>query len=213
MSRSDEQVLAKAAAVPHPSATVVVLREREHALEVLLLRRSAALAVHGGGWVFPGGRLEPGDAQAGDPLAALRRAACREAREEAGIEIAPARVVGWSRWITPVTNRPRFDTWFFATAVAPDTAVVVDGGEIDAFDWLAPRAALEAFEAGQLKLMPPTRLTLLDLELAHREAGGLAAMLDAAVDRDLYPITPVIPPRPTTPPAPPVLKAPRPANP
>lgn len=168
------------------------MRERASILEVLLLRRAATLAVHGGGWVFPGGRVEPADGPLDDTLASLRRAACREAQEEAGISIDPSAVVAWSRWITPVRMKPRFDTWFFAAPAAPDAEVAVDGGEIDAFEWLTPRAALEACEAGALRLMPPTRLTLLDLELSHREAGGLDAMLGAAHGRDLYPITPVL---------------------
>jgi 8-oxo-dGTP pyrophosphatase MutT (NUDIX family) len=178
-------------AAPFPSSTVVVLRERA-GLEVLLLRRSPTLAVHGGGWVFPGGRVEPGDAAAGDGLAALRAAACREAREEAGVDVAPGSVVPWSRWITPVRMKPRFDTWFFAASVAPDIAVTVDGGEIDAYEWLAPEAALEAFAAGTLSLMPPTRLTLLDLAAAHREAGSVDAMFAAVAGRELYPITPIL---------------------
>ena len=60
-----------------PAATVVILRDGAHGLEVLLGRRSSKLAFHGGAWVFPGGRIDPEDyGDAPDDLAsAARRAA------------------------------------------------------------------------------------------------------------------------------------------
>jgi 8-oxo-dGTP pyrophosphatase MutT (NUDIX family) len=128
---------------PIPSATVVVLRERDSRLEVLMLRRSAAVSVHGGGWVFPGGRLEAGDATDSDILGGLRRAAVRETCEEAGVVLDEGLLVPWSRWITPVFIKPRFDTLFFAAAVPAEVPVTVDGREIDAHAWLSPRAAVE----------------------------------------------------------------------
>ena len=48
---------------PRASATVVLLRDdRGAGLEVLLLRRHSASAVLGGADVFPGGKLDDGDA-------------------------------------------------------------------------------------------------------------------------------------------------------
>ena len=44
-----------------PAATVVLLRDGDDGLEVLLARRSSKLAFHGGAWVFPGGRIDPDD--------------------------------------------------------------------------------------------------------------------------------------------------------
>jgi len=50
---------------PRPAATVVVLRPGAHSgIEVLLLRRAALGDQFSGAWVFPGGRLDPGDALA-----------------------------------------------------------------------------------------------------------------------------------------------------
>src|SRR3954447_23332833 len=72
-----------------PAATVVLLRDGGSGLEVLLARRSSKLAFHGGAWVFPGGRIDPGDY--GDALDDLVRAArigaVREAKEEAGVDV------------------------------------------------------------------------------------------------------------------------------
>src|SRR5947209_13395611 len=82
--------MADAPAVPRPAATVLLLREAPGAVEVLMTRRHAELAVLGGSWVFPGGVVEPEDAPAAgyDALGTIRVAACRETFEEAGVLLA-----------------------------------------------------------------------------------------------------------------------------
>ena len=99
----------------HAAATVLLLREVEGELEVLMMRRGAGLSFMAGMWVFPGGRVDAADASAaacsrllppegaagrdrlqtleGGPLPAeqeqaLRVAACRETFEEAGVLLA-----------------------------------------------------------------------------------------------------------------------------
>ncbi len=145
----------------HPSATIVLLREGENGLEVLLVRRSKKLAFHGGAWVFPGGRIDPGDYPAGsaDVHAAARHAAVRELREEAALEIDAGVLAPVSRWITPEFLPKRFDTWFFV-APAPSADVTVDGGEIREFSWTTPAVALAKQRAGDIELPPPTFVTI-----------------------------------------------------
>ena len=63
--------------VPSPAATLVVLRPTRAGLAVLLTRRHRQLRFGGDMYVFPGGRLDPEDA---DHAAA----AVRETREEPG---------------------------------------------------------------------------------------------------------------------------------
>lgn len=149
----------------HPAATVVLLREAAPTCEVLMVRRNAQLAFHGGAWVFPGGRIDPEDYQgaaSGDIVEAARRAAVREAAEEAGLSIDRGELVLISRWITPESLPKRFDTWFFAAA-ARDHLVRIDGGEIHAHQWIAPARALESHARGEIDLPPPTFVTLLQL--------------------------------------------------
>ncbi len=50
--------------VPRDAATVMVLRPAPGGVEVLMLRRPAAMAFAPGAYVFPGGSVDPGD---GDP--------------------------------------------------------------------------------------------------------------------------------------------------
>jgi 8-oxo-dGTP pyrophosphatase MutT (NUDIX family) len=160
------------ASEPLPAATVVVLRDGSAGLEVLLLERVPSAEGRAGPSVFPGGRIDPAD-RVGGALddAALRRAAVREAREEAGLALAPETLVLLSRWITPELSPQRFDTWFFLASVAADVAVRVDGSEIARHRWLPPAAALEAHGREQIRLAPPTFVTvswLLDLESTGR---------------------------------------------
>jgi 8-oxo-dGTP pyrophosphatase MutT (NUDIX family) len=61
-----------------PAAVLVPLVEREHGWTVLLTQRAATLKDHAGQISFPGGRIDPEDADAW-------RAALREAHEEIGL--------------------------------------------------------------------------------------------------------------------------------
>ena len=154
------------------------MRDGTRGLEVLLLERAPDKEGKAGPSVFPGGRVEPADQEGGGlDDAALRRAAVREAREEAGLALAPEALLPISRWITPELSPRRYDTWFYLTASAPDAPVRVDGGEIARFRWLAPREALEAHHRHAIRLAPPTFVTvswLLDLESAAAAHAVLA---------------------------------------
>ena len=76
-----------------PAATVMVLRDGEAGLELLMLRRSSKASFFPHAWVFPGGRVDPADASVavrgqvdGVPPSdnAFAVAAIRECFEEAG---------------------------------------------------------------------------------------------------------------------------------
>ena len=157
-----------------PAATAVLVRDAAHGLEVLLLRRNSQLAFHGGAWVFPGGRIDPSDAGAGGEEGVARRAAAREAREEAGLTVDPDSLVQISHWTTPEGLPKRFATWFFV-GPGDTTQVRVDGGEIHEHAWRTPRAALEARGRGEIELPPPTFVTLCTLASHARATDALAA--------------------------------------
>ena len=50
--------------IPRPAATIVVLREADRGVEVLLVRRTRAVEFAGGAHVFPGGAVDPADSDA-----------------------------------------------------------------------------------------------------------------------------------------------------
>lgn len=157
---------------PQPSATVVVLRDGPRGLEVLLLERTPDAAGKAGPSVFPGGRVDPGDRE-GDALDddAFRRAAIREAREEAGLDLDARGLVPISRWITPEASPKRFDTWFYFACAPGGAEVSVDGSEIARHQWMTPGDALDAHHREAIRLAPPTFVTVTWLAgLASTEA-------------------------------------------
>src|SRR3954452_17627961 len=90
---------------PIPAATVVLHRDGEAGLETLMLRRNSKLEFAGGMWVWPGGRIDPGDYAGGAPTdepaaleAAARLAAVREAAEEADLAVDPDSLVWFAHW-------------------------------------------------------------------------------------------------------------------
>jgi len=149
---------------PIPSATVILLRDRENSLETLLLRRNSKIAFHGGAWVFPGGRIDPEDhpPEKEDMFMAARQAAVRESYEEAGLTLTPEELIWISHWTTPEGRPERYSTWFFMAA-AKDEAVRIDGEEIHDHRWMRPDHALTAQRAGEIELPPPTFVTLTKL--------------------------------------------------
>ena len=133
-----------------PAATVVLLRDGDGGLEVLLGKRSSKLKFHGGAWVFPGGRIDPED-YGDDPDdldAAARRAAAREAKEEAGVDVDPDALVHFSNWTTPDISPKRFATWFFVGPVAGGTEIA-DGAETDEMQWFGARRSARRARGGR----------------------------------------------------------------
>lgn len=166
------------------AATVVLLRDGELGLEVLLAERPSDRGSFAGAWVFPGGAVDEADA-AGDPagaLAATRRAAVREVEEEVGLVIDPDELVPFSLWTPPQGSPKALTTAFFAVRV-PDGELRLAPDELVAAEWLRPAEALERHAAGGMTLWPPTWVTLhglldadsVDAALATFAAGEVRA--------------------------------------
>ncbi|MYB23698.1 MAG: NUDIX hydrolase [Acidimicrobiia bacterium] len=164
---------------PVPAATAVLLRQAAGGLQTLLLRRNPDLPVMGGVWVFPGGRVDPQDRDAADepydPYEAARLAAVRETAEEAGLRLERRSLVRFSHWAPPPDFDHQLATWFFL-APAPTQAVQVDGREISEHAWLSPAEAIRRhFAAGSTWFLPPTFVTLHDIQGFTTVDGALAA--------------------------------------
>lgn len=166
-----------------PAATVVLVRDGDDELEVLMIHRGAETAF-GGMWAFPGGAIEDADIPAGtepDPLPAARVAAARETREEIGLDVDPESFVWWSHWLPPgrgALSVKRFSTWFFlapAHELHADEHVGVDGEEVHDHRWIAPAVALAMQERGEIELAPPTYVTLTQLARYGDVGSALAA--------------------------------------
>lgn len=171
-----------AAIAASPAATVVLVRDGDGEVEVLMIHRGDATAF-GGMWAFPGGVIEDADVPAGtapDPLPAARRAAVRETREEVGLDIDESTLVYWSHWLPPADSPRRFSTWFF---VAPGTErhtdghVEIEGDEVLASEWIAPGEVLARQAAGEVLVAPPTFVTLEQLG-RYGDVGSLLAAAD-----------------------------------
>jgi len=158
------------------AATVVLLRDGDRGVEVLLAERP-----HRGSfadaWVFPGGAVDEADA-AGDPLddeAAARRAAVRETREEVGLVLHPQDLVPFSHWTPPPGSPKRLRTWFFA-ARAPGGEIVLAPDEVVRAEWFNPIDVLERHATGSMTLWPPTWVTVHGLTGAASVDEALAEL-------------------------------------
>ena len=153
-----------------PAATVVLVRDGQEGLEVLLVQRNKAVQHMGGMWVFPGGKVDKADyPENRDPYTAALNAAIRETREEAGLEVDPEQLVYQSHWTTPEGAKRRFSTWFFLTILKDGQEVTVDGGEIAHHRWVRPEVAFAELqdEEHPFRLMPPTYVSMVDIAGCH----------------------------------------------
>lgn len=160
-----------------PAATVVLLRDEPVTgeLEVLMLRRNAAVEFAGGMWVFPGGRIDPEDHVGTDDLLGAARNACvRESHEEAGQVVDVASLVWFAHWCPPPNAPKRFATFFFACRALGDE-VTIDGSEIHEHEWMTPASALARQQAKEVQLAPPTWITLHYLSRSSTVDDALAA--------------------------------------
>jgi 8-oxo-dGTP pyrophosphatase MutT (NUDIX family) len=114
-------------------------------------------------FVVPVGRVEPSDHAGDGDEAAFRRAAARELKEEAGVEVDAAELRLFARWITPSAEPKRFDAWFFMVRVPAGQEARHDAVEAVEHLWATPSELLARHDAGGLKLPPPTLRNLQDL--------------------------------------------------
>lgn len=162
-----------------PGATVVPLRDGPTGLEVLLVKRAAAVD-YGGMWAFPGGRVEHDDAHPDDPddeIERARRTAVREAGEEVGLAFRADDLVPFSHWTGGARQARLYAAWYFL-APAPADTVTCDGYEIVDHRWITPAEAVARRDRGEIGVVAPTWVTLHTLTAADSVSGALALAAD-----------------------------------
>ncbi|MGN6516700.1 MAG: NUDIX hydrolase [Rhizomicrobium sp.] len=171
-----DEVIVRNRLRPKDAATLVLVRRGTDGPRVLMGRRHGNMAFMANKYVFPGGRVDPGDqriALGGDlkPHVAERLtrgasaqrargfalAAIRETFEEAGI------LIGERAEILPRTRAPAWKK-FFAHGIAP---------RLDAFEFIA-RA-----------ITPPNRTRRFDARFFMADASVIARALDSRENEEL----------------------------
>lgn len=131
---------------PIPAVSVLPVRDGARGLEVFVQHRVGSMDFVPNAVVFPGGRIDPGDAELGAALAlpaglalehvrawaataherigagetaarTLLATALREVEEETGALVNPADLIPWDDWETPIGYPKRFDVRFFLLPV------------------------------------------------------------------------------------------------
>lgn len=165
---------------PRVAATVLLVRDGVGGPEVFVQERAATMAFAPAMVVFPGGRVDDADAltDVPDPVLAtlaarmgvdgvqtrsIVGAAIREVEEECGVSLMPDALRPRARWVTPVLEPRRYDTWFFAARMPEDQEARGTTRETVQEEWGRASDLLAAGAAGRLRLMPPTIVALEDL--------------------------------------------------
>ncbi len=92
----------------------------------------------------------------------------------------------WAHWITPEFEPRRYDTRFFVAMLPAGQRTRDVSGEADAVRWMRPAHATAAVDAGTIRMLPPTYVTLSQLA----DHGTPVEALAAAADRPIRTIQP-----------------------
>jgi 8-oxo-dGTP pyrophosphatase MutT (NUDIX family) len=122
--------------LPIPAAAVAFVRDTVGGIEVYLNRRPAHFRYYPGAFVFPGGRLDEGDEN-------LRAAACREVKEEVGVDIQADKLVLLREVHTNAKAGPVYHMHTFAYRVDGELPTTLNLDEIDEEVWITAQEALE----------------------------------------------------------------------
>jgi hypothetical protein len=103
-----------------------------------------------------------------------------------GLVLRADLVVPWAHWITPAFEPKRFDTRFLVAALPAGQVTREFGEEADQVEWVRPDAALARFRAGEMAIMPPTLISLAEMDSYASVADAMAA----SAAREITPIEP-----------------------
>ncbi len=80
----------------------------------------------------------------------------------------------WSRWVTPVVEKRRFDARFFAAALPRQQRTRDVGGEAAEVTWARPDDAIAMGRRKEIVLWPPTAVSLAELAACRDVTAALA---------------------------------------
>ncbi len=178
---------------PRAASTVMLVRDGARGPEVYVQRRVATMAFAPSTVVFPGGGVDPADsalpvstpglaelaAAMGVSVAAAApyaAAAVREVEEECGVQLSVADLRGRAHWVTPEFEPRRYDTWILAAGMPAGQEATGTTTESDHSAWVRPAALLERHTAGEVRMLPPTVVSLEQL-------AGFGSAADFLADR------------------------------
>ena len=102
---------------PIPAATVIVVRDRPDGCELLMVERAGGMAFAAGALVFPGGRIDEADRELAGELgiepALIADRPLAPLLANYGLEIDPAPLTLFARWVPKFHAVRRFDTLFY----------------------------------------------------------------------------------------------------
>lgn len=104
-----------------------------------------------------------------------RRAGFAELLREQRLTLRADLLLPWSRWVTPEFEPRRFDTYFFVALLPAGQRTRDVSGEADHTMWIRPAEALARADAGEIAMLPPTRVTLAEIAACGGRAGLPAA--------------------------------------
>ncbi|CAB4888469.1 MAG: NUDIX domain-containing protein [Actinobacteria bacterium] len=157
------------------AATVVLVRDSDSGIELLLLKRPQQGAF-ANAWVFPGGRVEVEDVvnDDDDEVDVARRTASRETLEETGMVVDAADLSHFAVWLPPPQAPKRFHTWFFIGQAPLGAEVRLPDGELVDHIWITPAEAIARHQRQEIDLMPPTFVSIQQFVAARNPAEALA---------------------------------------
>lgn len=181
--------------LPRDAASLIALHRTRDGWRVLMGRRSTRTRFMPEVWVFPGGRVDPGDRAhpTGAPLRrgvarrlatrhahphALGVAALRETFEETGVAIGSARGAGFvpdldridyvGRAITPAGNPLRYHARFFCMEWRGSLPRLRGNGELEELGWWSIDEVLALPTIDVTDLMLEEALARVRLSSGHR---------------------------------------------
>ncbi len=159
---------------PIPAAAVAFVRDTERGIEVYLSRRPMHFRYYPGAFVFPGGRRDLEDRD-------LKATACREVKEEIGMDIDPEKLVPLRDINTSAHAGPVYHMLTFAYPVEMEFKTSINRDEIEEEIWATPKEALT-----HLDLPYQIRAAVHTISSFPSVAELLEALSSGSIDEDYW---------------------------